>query len=151
MGIENKRYELADYEELAAKNHRGLVPMEFQENALPWQKGEVAGIKPAEAKKLHDDGTAIPVDVDQLKGGKSPERVERDDTEAKRLDAIEISPDIMSGHHLPRIQLARTIAGREVPNDTAAREIIQAELARRDGGAVSKADLAAASAGQSAA
>ena len=146
MLANNTKLDLRHYEEMARKNHRGLVPMVFAETTLPYTIGEIAGFRPAAAKKLHDDGTAVPHES-VYRSGSLPEKragaglVNETEDEARR-SAVEIPDNVLDAHGLKRMALAKKIAGRDPATWEEADEIIKAEqsrraaLAERTGGAV---------------
>ncbi|WP_342163057.1 hypothetical protein [Methylobacterium sp. SD21] len=146
MLANNTKLDLRHYEDMARKNHRGLVPMVFAETTLPYALGEIAGFRPAAAKKLHDDGTAVPHES-VYRSGSLPEKqvgaglVDETEDEARR-SAVEIPGDVLEAHGLKRMALAKKIAGRDPGTYDEADEIIRAEqqrrsaLAERTGGAV---------------
>jgi hypothetical protein len=137
--------ELAYYEALAAENHRGLVAMTFQENAMPWLVGDTAGFTPRDARAMHGKGQAVPaVELEQTEdhfaslsrtGGTAMERQALAGDEIERLNGIDVSPTIFAETKLAQIALAKRIKGlgqREGGiNGEMAAEIIRAELSRR--------------------
>ena len=135
MLANNTKLDLRHYEEMARGNHRGLVPMVFAETTLPFTIGEIAGFKPAEAKKLHDDGTAVPHES-VYRSGSLPEKeagaglVDETQDEARR-SAVEIPADVLEAHGLKRMALAKKIAGRDPATWEEADAIIKAEQQRR--------------------
>lgn len=135
MLANNTKLDLRHYEEMARQNHRGLVPMVFAETTLPYLIGEVAGFKPAAAKKLHDDGTAVPHES-VYRSGSLPEKqagaglVNETEDETRR-SAVVIPDGVLEDHGLKRMALAKKIAGRDPGSWPEADEIIKAEQARR--------------------
>ncbi len=96
--------------------------MVFAETTLPYAIGEVAGFKPAAAKKLHDDGTAVPHES-VYRSGSLPEKqagaglVNETEDETRR-SAVEIPGDVLEAHGLKRMALAKKIAGRDPATGT---------------------------------
>lgn len=135
MLANNTKLDLRHYEEMARKNYRGLVPMVFAETTLPYTIGEIAGFRPAAAKKLHDDGTAVPHES-VYRSGSLPEKeagtglVDETQDEARR-SAVEIPADVLEAHGLKRMALAKKIAGRDPATWEEADAIIKAEQQRR--------------------
>lgn len=135
MGMPRGRLDLSHFHDMAKQNHRGLVPMEFIEAAMPHAIGDVAGYKPHEAKALHDRGIAVPHGSVYDRGDIAERRdasvvVPETDDELRRSQ-VDLGDDPMGQHHLQRIKLAAEIAGRDVSTKADADEIIQAEIARR--------------------
>lgn len=131
--------ELAYYVELASKNHRGLVPMQFHENAMPYVIGDIAGFKPADARAMHGQGQAVPYFKPGADRPAEPVRpvdpVPAGAMETARLDALDVTADAFKESKLTRIALAKKILN--VPQNTGgigtdrADEIIRQELERR--------------------
>ena len=129
------RLDLSHFHDMAKQNHRGLVPMQFVEAAMPHAVGDVAGFKPAEAKLLHDRGIAVPHGSVYERGAVGERQdasiVEPETDDELRRSQVDMGDDPMGQHHLQRIKLAAEIAGRTVPTKDEADEIIRAEIARR--------------------
>jgi hypothetical protein len=135
MGMPRGRLDLSHFHDMAKQNHRGLVPMEFIEPAMPHGVGDVAGYKPAEAKALHDRGIAVPHDSVYDRGDLAERRdasvvVPETDDELRRSQ-VDLGEGPLERHHLQKIKLAAQIAGRDVSKADEADEIIRAEIARR--------------------
>lgn len=135
MLANNTKLDLRDYEDMARKNHRGLVPMVFAETTLPFGIGEVAGFRPAAAKKLHDDGTAVPHESVYRSGSLTQKEagaglINETEDEARR-SAVDIPADVLDAHGLKRMALAKKIAGRDPATWDEADAIIKSEQQRR--------------------
>ena len=149
MGKPRGRLDLSHFHDMAKANHRGLVPMEFIEAAMPHAMGDVAGYKPEQAKQLHDRGIAVPHGSVYERGSVGERQdasvVEPETDDELRRSQVELGDEPLSRHHLQRIKLAAEIAGRDVSTKDDADEIIRGELARRgrvadrSGGAVTSA------------
>lgn len=132
-------HELAYYEALAAENHRGLVAMLFQENAMPYVVGDVAGFPPRNARAMHAQGQAVPYFADDadrpadmpVQRAAAPSNA----AEIARLDALDVSLDIFEESKLAWIALAKKILNVHQNTGgitaTKADAVIRAELARR--------------------
>lgn len=129
------KLDLRHYEEMARGNHRGLVPMTFAETALPYALGETAGFKPTAAKKLHDDGTAVPHESVYRAGSlveKETGAGLTDETaDEARRSAVPIPGDALEQHGLSRMSLAKKITGQDPKTYDEADEMIRAEQQRR--------------------
>lgn len=126
------------YHEVAKQNHRGLVPMQFLEHAMPYVAGDIAGFPPKDARAMHGAGQAVPYFPDELDrpADRPSQQVSATDpAEIARLSAIEVTPAIFAEGKLAQIGLAKKILN--VPQNTGgidsarAAEVIRAELARR--------------------
>lgn len=134
-------HELSYYQELAAENHRGLVPMLFLQNAMPNVIGDIAGFLPKDARAMHAAGQAKPYLLEFEQEVRSVPRLSAlsastpSAQEIERLNAIEITPAIFAESKLAVIAAAKQIKG--IPqrqggiNHDLAVEIIRAELSRR--------------------
>ncbi|WCS27795.1 hypothetical protein LOK46_13525 [Methylobacterium sp. NMS14P] len=135
MGMPRGRLDLSHFHDMAKGNHRGLVPMEFIEAAMPHAVGDVAGYKPADAKQLHDRGIAVPHGSVYERGSvaerRDASRVVPETDDELRRSQVDLGDDPLERHHLQRIKLAAQIAGRDVSKADEADEIIRAEIARR--------------------
>jgi hypothetical protein len=138
--------DLEFYLELAKRNHRGLVPMIFEVNAMPYVIGDIAGFPPKDARAMHGQGQAKPY-FDEAEGledddyrpsynrGSALDSQALSADEISRLDALEVAPTIFAEGKLQRIALAKQIKG--IPprsggvNADMADDIIRAELSRR--------------------
>lgn len=151
MRATHNHLDLSHYEEMARKNHRGLVPMSFVEPTLPFGVGDVAGFKPAAAKKLHDEGTAVPHSSVYDAGSivtKAPAPVVDETEEERRKSAVDYPADWSEQHHLKRIGWAKALTGQEKMTVEEADAAIRQEVERRrlksdTGGAVTSQSTAA--------
>ncbi|MCJ2019460.1 hypothetical protein MKK84_18795 [Methylobacterium sp. E-065] len=137
MGMPRGRLDLSHFHDMGKQNHRGLVPMEFIEPAMPHAVGDVAGYKPAEAKALHDRGIAVPhgsvYDRGDVAERRDASQVVPETDDELRRSQVDLGDEPLGRHHLQRIKLAAEIAGRDVSTKDDADEIIRAEIARRGG------------------
>lgn len=135
MGKPRGRLDLSHFHDMAKSNHRGLVPMEFVEAAMPHAMGDVAGYKPAEAKLLHDRGIAVPhgsvYERDAVAERQDASTIEPETDDELRRSQVDLGDEPLERHHLQRIKLAAQIAGYDVSKADEADEIIRAEIARR--------------------
>ncbi len=134
MRATHNHLDLSHYEAMARQNHRGLVPMTFLEATLPHGVGDVAGFKPAAAKKLHDEGTAVPhssvYDAGSL-ATKAPAPVVDETEEERRKSAVDYPADWPEQHHLKRIAWAKALTGQEKMSVEEADKAIRDEVERR--------------------
>ena len=131
----NNKLDLRHYIDMAAKNHRGLIPMVFAKTILPYAQGAIAGFRPEEAKALHDDGIAVPHQsvyeagaVETKAGASAVVDATEDD---RRRSAVDLGDDPLSAHQLDRIKMAQALSGADVGSPEAADTIIKGEIERR--------------------
>ena len=131
----NQKLDIDHYTDMAAKNHRGLVPMVFMQASLPYAAGAVAGFMPDQAKALHDAGTAVPhksvFEAGSVEGKADASIVTNGTAEDARKSAIDLGTDPLGLHQLEKIKLAKAVSNLDVTDAAAADAILRAEIDRR--------------------